>query len=183
MPRQLWSHPGTVVFGDRVGILSLESQLHLRFWPEKWLESLQKEGQLSLDRNWIYARPVCGPFLTGPNEIFRGQRDLVSKSSPGHIPCALWYLCTHVVGVSPRISAGVLGIKISPCIWRDHSLVERRHTCLYSCYQDNVRALWGHKADPWCRHTTQSRQASGRRGCLSWLHFWVSLFTPDLQYL
>jgi len=169
MPRQLWSHPGTVVFGDRVGILSFESQLHLWFWPEKWLESLQKERQLSLDRNWVYAWPVCGPFLTEPNKIFRGQRDLVSKSSPGHIPCAPWYLCTHVVGVSSTISAGVLGVKISPCIWRDHSLVEGRHvwTAATTQRESTVRS----QADPWRRHTTQSRQASGRRGCLRWLHF------------
>lgn len=127
MPRQLWSHPGTVVFGDRVGILSFKSQLHLWFWPEEWLESLQKEGQFSLDRNQVYAWPLCGSFLIEPNKIFRGQRDLGSKCSPGHISCALWYLCTYVVGVSPGISAGDFGIKTSPCIWRDHSLMERRH--------------------------------------------------------
>ena len=32
MPRHLWSHPGTVIFGDKIGVLSSKTQLHLWFW-------------------------------------------------------------------------------------------------------------------------------------------------------
>lgn len=89
IPRQLWSHPGTMIFEDGVGILLLESWVHLYVWLEKWRESLWKEGEFSLDGIWVHAWPVWGPFF-GQNQIrFWDQRDLRSKSSSDHIPCAL----------------------------------------------------------------------------------------------
>ena len=107
MSSQLWSHSGTAIFGDKVGGFCLFNWLVgflfvcliVVFYQKpsytfgsgwkKWLQSLDGEGEFSLDRTCIYAWPVWGPFLKNPIRRLGFREICIPNPILLCVPCAL----------------------------------------------------------------------------------------------
>lgn len=122
-------------------------------WAGRMSGVTEGEGAFSLDRAWLYAWPVCGPFLTEPNKMSRVQRDLCSKPSSGIVACAL-YSCGHAGWASPGPGAGD-----PPHLKRPQSRGQKR--CLSKCSQHSVTCAVGSQSGPWCSRAAQSRNLGG----------------------